>query len=868
MNLIQEILSWSKTLPLWQQDAVRRIFSAPKGLNETDILELTELCLKENGLLQDNSRVSKPLVSASVPAAAVGSHLIIKKLSGLKYVNCIDSQQELTFAEKGLTVIYGANGSGKSGYARVIKRACFSRDRGEDILPDVKDETAVGKVAEATFDISENGTGKTYKWQDGSYIESLSDISVFDARSARVVLDQAQDCRYVPYGLDIVQDLGNKVVPCVRSAIEVMASKIDLSEDAFKNLRGNHKVGEIFNNLPNADILEIRRLANFSSEDMTRGKELTSLIDKQVGGELVKTIRQRVDRIKQLSSGIRKAIGTLSENEIGKLKNVYGAEVATKNAAVMAAKIFSDEAEFLKGTGSEPWKILFESARRFADECCGVPNGYPNGLTRCVLCQQELSSMAVQRLKKFDAYIKEDASKNATNASKTLSDEKNRVERLSDGVSADDVLIKELGDIDSTVAQDLSIYQTAFAQRKIDVLRALNGEVDWDSFAPFDDSLVKKLRNLASCELRRAHHIRLTIDETKRAALVKERDELRARLLLHRQIKAVEDWFVRLGRKRSLLCLAKSLTTAQFTKKAKELFAGAITKPLLEALKDEFDAIGVSKIRLKPSLVEKGEKSKVLMKLVIPDVKSISLASVLSEGEQRAVAVASFMAELKTANHKNAIVFDDPMSSMDVAFREAVAKRLARESVDRQVIVFSHDPLFVCQLRLASQDVGNECAFRHLESRVPHAGLVSDGLPWDSCSIESRIDRLEKDQKELEKLPWPLYPTDEQKQRMRGVYDRLRASVEQFVRDKCLGGVIRRYDDYVRVENLKMVFALDSALVTRVLKLYSRCHKIVAAHDHTSAGIVGIPTDRDLKIDIAEFRQLNEDVKAAQKLLR
>ena len=868
MNLIQEILSWSKTLPLWQQDAVRRLFSSPKGLLDTDITELAELCLKENGLLPDSSKTSEPLVQASVPTAQVGMRLAIKRLRGLKNVNCIDPQQELEFAEKGMTVVYGVNGSGKSGYARVIKRACFSRDRGERILPDVKDVTAVNKIAEATFDIDENGVGKTYAWQDGSFIGSLSGISVFDARSARVVLDQAQDCRYIPYGLDIVQDVGNKVVPEVRAVIETQAAKIDLSEEAFKNLKGDHAVGRIFGNLANADISEIRCLANFSSADMDRGKELTSLIDKQAGVELIKTIRQKVGRIKQLSSAIKKAAAAFGENEIGKLKGILGTEVAARAAAATAAKIFADETEFLKGTGSEPWKVLFESARRFADEYCGNGNGYPEGVTRCVLCQQELGDAAVRRLKKFDAYIKEDASRNALNASKMLSSEKVRVDRLPDGMSADDVLIKELGDIDDTVVQDLSTYQVAFAQQKAAVLRALNGEIGWDSLSSLDISVSQKLRNLASRELRRAHRIRLTIDETKRAALIKERDELRARLLLHRQIKAVEDWFVRRNRRQALLSLAKTLTTAHFTKKAKELFAGTVTRPLLDALNEEFDAIGVSKIRLKPSLTEKGEKSKVLMKLIIPDVKTIPLANVLSEGEQRAVAVASFLAELKIAGHENAIVFDDPMSSMDVAFREAVAKRLSKESKRRQVIVFSHDPLFVCQLRLAAADEGSDCAFRYLEAKVPHVGYVTDGLPWDSCSIESRIDRLEKEQKKLEKLPWPLYPTDEQKREMRSVYDRLRASIEQFVRDKCLGGVIRRYDDYVRVESLKMILAMDQVLVSRIMKLYSRCHKIVEAHDHTSSGVVGIPTDQDLKNDIAEFRQLNEAVKVAQKPLR
>ena len=290
MNLIQEILSWSKTLPLWQQDAVRRLFSSPKGLSDTDIIELAELCLKENGLLPGYSKTSKPLVQASIPTAQAGVRLAIKKLHGLKNVNCIDPQQELEFAENGMTVVYGVNGSGKSGYARVIKRACFSRDRGERILPDVKDVTAVNKIAEATFDIDENGVGKTYAWQDGSFIGTLSGISVFDAQSARVVLDQAQDCRYIPYGLDIVQDVGNKVVPEVRAVIEAQAAKIDLSEEAFKNLKGDHAVGRIFGNLANADISEIRCLANFSSADMNRGKELTSLIDKQAGVEIIKTL--------------------------------------------------------------------------------------------------------------------------------------------------------------------------------------------------------------------------------------------------------------------------------------------------------------------------------------------------------------------------------------------------------------------------------------------------------------------------------------------------------------------------------------------------------------------------------------------------
>ncbi len=46
----------------------------------------------------------------------------------------------------GMTVIYGGNASGKSGYARVMKRACRARDQTEPIHPNANDPTAASKV--------------------------------------------------------------------------------------------------------------------------------------------------------------------------------------------------------------------------------------------------------------------------------------------------------------------------------------------------------------------------------------------------------------------------------------------------------------------------------------------------------------------------------------------------------------------------------------------------------------------------------------------------------------------------------------------------------------------------------------------------
>lgn len=54
-----------------------------------------------------------------------------------------------------------------------------------------------------------------------------------------------------------------------------------------------------------------------------------------------------------------------------------------------------------------------------------------------------------------------------------------------------------------------------------------------------------------------------------------------------------------------------------------------------------------------------------------------------------------FLAELATTDTASAIVFDDPVSSLDHVHRDKVAERLANESLSRQVIVFTHDIAFL-----------------------------------------------------------------------------------------------------------------------------------------------------------------------------
>ncbi|MBK6509643.1 MAG: AAA family ATPase [Haliea sp.] len=164
---------------------------------------------------------------------------------------------------------------------------------------------------------------------------------------------------------------------------------------------------------------------------------------------------------------------------------------------------------------------------------------------------------------------------------------------------------------------------------------------------------------------------------------------------------------------------------------------------------------------IKTKLKERNVRGKMFHQLLLDLPTTNRIDEILSEGEQRAIALGSFFAELALANHKCAIIFDDPVSSLDHKRRGRVAKRMLREAKTRQVIVFTHDVVFLEQLRTECKRTEIEPTIASLDRAGASAGLVTPGLPWVHKSFGERLDALEKAQRAFEKLPWPDGPSEE-----------------------------------------------------------------------------------------------------------
>jgi hypothetical protein len=122
-SVLEMILAWSEGRPVWQQDPLRRIV-ANGAVDAKGIADMVKLCKKGCGAT-DIDLNADPLTTAHVPTAtAADGHLVLTSISKVAGVNRLAPGQTLPFETSGITVIYGDNGAGKSGYARILKRAC------------------------------------------------------------------------------------------------------------------------------------------------------------------------------------------------------------------------------------------------------------------------------------------------------------------------------------------------------------------------------------------------------------------------------------------------------------------------------------------------------------------------------------------------------------------------------------------------------------------------------------------------------------------------------------------------------------------------------------------------------------------------
>lgn len=844
MAILQEILAWSQGLPTWQSDAVSRLL-AKQTLVQQDYKDLYALLKLAHGIPDPNNRQPQPLTADQIPAqVAATTHIELRTIKNLHNVNAIAENQQLTVGPAGMTIIYGDNGSGKSGYSRVLKRACRARDQSEPIHPNANLPAANAGNAQASFDIAIDGVVKEVTWHHGQEAPpELSSFAIFDARCARAYLDSEDDFSYVPYGLEVFEGLA-KVCQQLKASIEEEQRKSAVDLTAFTPLHGETAVGKLIVGLSaKTATAQIEELASLSQEELEQREMLEKSLKENNPKEKAGHLRLRARRIATVANTATEKGLIVSPEAIAKLKGLADSYRTAQAAAALAAKNFKENENLLPGTGGEAWRELFDAARKFSLEA-HPDKQFPDlgADAACPLCQQPLAAGA-ERLLRFEAFIQAEAEKTVQTRRQTLAADYRPFAASVMTLNFDDATQTEIAEIDSPLVTDTKAFEVTLKARH-EAIKAAIVSHDW---AGLDQALVNpadRLQALADKLNAEANALEEASNEEARAALQKKLVELDARVRLCQVKDAVVTAVAKLRHLEKLKKCLTAVRTRDISIKASELAEQVVSKELADALNREFKALGVGNLSV--TLQSRADRGKALHKLKLQLPQARNPGDILSEGEQRAIAIGSFLAEVGLSDGKGGIVFDDPVSSLDHRRRERVAKRLASEALQRQVIIFTHDIYFLCLLAEESKQAGAAVVTQSLTRRAEGVGIADPELPFEGKNASKRIGALKAQHQVIAKLYKEGNEPEHHRQTV-DAYFRLRMAWERTVEEVLLREVILRFRKGVETQRLIGV-SVDDDDYAQVNAGMSKCSNY--AHDKAMMGGVAIPDPDELLTDI------------------
>jgi hypothetical protein len=300
----------------------------------------------------------------------------------------------------------------------------------------------------------------------------------------------------------------------------------------------------------------------------------------------------------------------------------------------------------------------------------------------------------------------------------------------------------------------------------------------------------------------------------------------------------------RLAHQALLLQCEPDTRTKGISLKSSEIAEKVVSKALADALNAEFKALGVGSLSV--TLKSRGDKGKALHKLKLGLPQTRNPSDILSEGEQRAIAIGSFFAEIRLGGGKGGIVFDDPVSSLDHRRRERVAARMAAEASERQVIVFTHDIYFLCILAEQAEAKGISITTQSLLRRPQGFGVADPDLPFEGKSVTKRIGALKAQHQHIEKLHKDGDEAEHKRQTV-DAYFRLRMTWERAVEEILFRGVVLRFRKGVETQKLVGV-TVDDHDYEIISGGMAKCSNY--AHDKAYAGGVAVPDPDELLEDI------------------
>jgi hypothetical protein len=784
--LQKRILDWSRGLPDWQRGLMRKLCDGP--LDEAGRAEVLAVLLGE----ADAWRLP-PLEPPNLPADEGDfGRVELREIRNLRNINRLAEDQALRF-EPGLNVVFGENGAGKSGYGRLCRRVCRSAEPGE-VLHDVFDPGKADAPQTAEFVLAVDGEEQRVEVDlNGEAPRLLSAMTAFDAGCAEFCITKSNTIEHTPRPLRLLRELAD----AQDQLAEELAEQVGELRERLPQLpeAGDEDAAALLERVAAGEATgeEVERFAHLDEDEPAELRELEqaeAAIAADRSEVLQAEARKRAGAVEKLAAELQGAWDRLDEEELAEIADLR-ARLARASAAVdqVAAEAFADQPQ--PGTGGEGWREMWEAARRFVEaEGGSFPDESEEAI--CPTCQQGLDGDARERMQRFEAFVSGDLREQVRLVDRALTAHLEALPDLEGIAHTAEVAV-------ATAGEELREPAVAALRALADRLALATGANDPEPAETLD---LRPLRDYVAVQIARAEGFAVLRDEGERARIERRLRALRARCAVGEALPEVVAYLDGLEAIAAREEARRRLATTTISHRIRELSKLAITGRLEQALAEEIGEMDPIAERVELGAAASKGKPSVRFKLRAEGRERV--AKVLSTGEETALATAFFLAELQVGSGRSAIILDDPISSLDHQRREHVAQRLAEEAARRQVVVLTHDLVFVYYLQEKAAELGVELHGQALERRYHQVGVVSPDLPWEARSPMERARALRH---ELKARLKPLYKGDDplyEHEAQRWKLD-LRKAYERMIEVYVLGGTVERQARNIRVRNLHKV---------------------------------------------------------------
>lgn len=814
--------SWLNSRPSWLRMAADGLVNNRRMPTDQEMDALASHCLKEAAkTLETPHPALAPGVILGTPS--VGA-LRIDALSAIRGVNAIGTNAILDLSQGHMTVVYGANGSGKSGYARLMKHICGARAKGA-IHGNVFGNATEAASAQVTVTTTSATDGtlatNTLDWHAASGPHpKLAAVPVFDSATALELGDTASTATHLPRVMRFVGALitiSDRVSERLEARAAQLISQLPVIPMELAQTSASVFFQELKPTLNDEAIVEACAFPDALLQERLALETALAQANPAVAHAKAITDLERLTKLEESASQLAES---LNDEKSKAIVSARTNATLKRQAATAYATTFINGMP-LKGVGGPVWETLWEAAKAYSTGAAYPDHIYPHLKegARCVLCQQSLNSDGRERLASFEDYL------NAT--------------LQTDAKAAEDTLTTLMAALPKEVVETSAAWQSQCAAARLDGaqaatfaqevnarLRALGVATDMASIPSIKWSTwTEALDHTKVATTAQRDALATLLDPSGRAQKEARFRELKAKEWLCGQVEAVRAEVVRL-KKLTVVKAAIQLTlTRSLTIKSNEIGEAELAKGYCDRFNAELQALGGSNLPVRMNHKASG-KGIYSFYIELKDAKShIKNREILSEGEQRIVALAAFLADATGADRGLPAIFDDPISSLDQRYEEAVAKRLVDLAEHRQVVVLTHRLSLMVLLRSAAEQRPS-LGLSPVEAHVASIGRdgADTGMPAtiDSFSLKpkSGFNKMVSEIGAIKK-----YDSQIKAIALKAACSNFRILVERSVEDDLCSGIINRYRREIKTLNkLKRLNAItpeDCALIEAMMTKYS-----------------------------------------------